>query len=298
MRLVLICLTIAAAAGTAVWMLQSSGLTHWVVAQQRAFQSVMADGVFGLKTGSPGAWGLLLGAAASYGFVHALGPGHGKYLIGGVGLGASVSTLRLTSLALISSLAQALWAIALVYGGFFLLELSAERMTNLAEDVLAPISYAAIGLVGAILIWRGLRALAVRPHHAAAQTHDHDHDQGDCGCHSHGPTPDQAASVASVRDAVVLVTSIAVRPCTGAIFLLVIAWQMDIQAAGAAAAIVMGLGTAALTSLVALSSVTARRLALTSALPLSRLHVAVPALQVVTGAAIAAISLALLARVR
>ena len=302
MRLALFCLILALTVGLVLWVLQNPGLMHWAVSQQRAFQNVMADGIFGLKTGSPGAWGLLLGAAASYGFVHALGPGHGKYLIGGVGLGAQVSHLRLSALALASSLAQALWAILLVYGGFFLLEATAERLTDVTEDYLAPLSYAAIGIIGVALVWRGLRALLRRPsarhRHAHPQDHDHTHahahDHDDCGCAGHGPTPEQAAAAHSLRDAALLVASIAVRPCTGAVFLLVIAWQMDIRFAGALAVIVMGLGTAALTTLVALSSVSARQVALASPASLQRLHIALPALQIVAGIAIAAMSLDLL----
>ena len=91
-----------------------------------------------------------------------------------------------------------------------------------------------------------------------------------------------------------LVLSIAVRPCTGAIFLLVIAWQMDLHMAGAAAVIVMGLGTAALTSLVAFSSIVARRLAFVSSSKFNRLHIALPALQIIAGSMISLASLGLL----
>ncbi len=80
-----------------------------------------------------------------------------------------------------------------------------------------------------------------------------------------------------------LVLSIAIRPCTGAIFLLVIAWQMDITVAGAVAVMVMGLGTAAPTSLVAVSSVAARGIAFASSPSLAKWQVALPALQMITG---------------
>lgn len=91
-----------------------------------------------------------------------------------------------------------------------------------------------------------------------------------------------------------MVASIAIRPCTGAIFLLVIAWQMDIQLAGAAAVVVMGLGTAGLTSLVALSSIAARQITFASAGGMGAVAVALPTLQVFAGALIVWISLILL----
>ena len=276
-----------------------SALSLWVVEQQRAFQNQMAVALRALRTGDVGAYLALFAATGAYGFVHALGPGHGKYLVGGVGLGTSVSTVKLTSIAIASSLLQAAWAITLVYGGFALLEVSANSLTYLAEDILAPASYAAIGLVGLLLAWRGARALmksrqSAGHHHHDHHDHDHHHHHDeDCG-HNHGPTPEEVAKVGSFREAAVLIASIAVRPCTGAIFLLVIAWQMDIKFAGAAATIVMGLGTAALTSLVAVSSIAARRLAIVSADASGLASVAFPAAQIFAGMLICWISIGLL----
>lgn len=266
--------------------LDLSAVYAWAIEAQRGFQNTMAGAVRALKAGDPGAYLALLAATGAYGFVHALGPGHGKYLVGGIGLGTAVSPGRLLGLAFASSLTQAIWAIVLVYGGFFLLEASARQFSTLAEDVLAPASYLAIGCVGLALAWRGSKALR-KSHHA-------DHQHGDCHCHAHGPAPDKVAEVGSIRDAVALVLSVAIRPCTGAVFLLVIAWQMDLKTAGAAAVIVMGFGTAALTSLVAVSSLVARRVALASSLPMGAATFALPALQIFAGVGIALFSLGLL----
>ncbi len=307
-------------------------LAIWAMDAQRGFQNQMAGAIRALKGGDANAFSALLAATAAYGFVHALGPGHGKYLVGGVGLGTSVSVRKLVSLAIASSLMQCLWAIVLVYGGFFLIEVSAQQMTTLAEDYLAPLSYLAIASVGLLLVWRGVNALKradwslgrrqdngslVPPGgYSFAKQHVLAHMGGftqtepgwtvrqqtsvpsaaveDCDCGAHGPTSEQVASVNSFRDAVVLVLSIAIRPCTGAVFLLVIAWQMDLAIAGAVAVVAMGLGTAALTSLVALSSVAARSVAVFSTKTDPRWRFVMPGIQVFSGAMIALISLSLL----
>ncbi len=286
MRVLIPALFVAAAA--ALFLLGASlfpGVMDWAVTQQRAFQNEMAGAVRAIRSGAPGGWAGLLLAAGAYGVVHAAGPGHGKYLIGGVGMATSVSTSKMVALAVASSLAQALWAVIIVYGGFLVFQLSADRMTVLAEDWLAPASYLAIGAVGTVLMARGARGI-LQPRIAS-------HDHSSCN-HVHGPDPAQVAGLTSFRDAVALVASIAIRPCTGAIFLLVIAWQLDIKLAGFVAVVVMGLGTALLTSGVAMSSVALRGMALFSGERAGVTTVAIPTLQVIAGVLILWVSLALL----
>lgn len=290
-------LVVAMLALIAVSMMSASadiwqGLAHWAVTQQRALQTDMASAVQAIRAGDPGAWLALMAATGAYGFVHAVGPGHGKFLIGGIGLGAPVSATRLTAIALASSLAQAVWAIVLVYGGLFLLQASAARLTDLAEGYLAPASYLAIAAVGLVLAMSGLRALwtqGLRSGNAAAPGH-----HARCGCGGHGPSADDMARMGSVRQAAFVVFSIAVRPCAGALFLLVIAWQMGIAAAGAAAVLVMGLGTAATTALVAASSVAARGITHASSRSLGLLNLVGPALQLLSGLAVLWFAMALL----
>ncbi len=295
MRLAGLLLMLATLALLAVGLLwEADAIAQWAVTWQRAFQNQMAGAIAALRSGDPGAYAALLAAAGAYGFVHAVGPGHGKYLIGGVGLGTSVSATRLMGIAAVSSLAQSLWAIALVYGGFTLLELSAQRMTVLAEEILAPMSFLAIAAVGLVLVWRGLASLSQQLHPVPAQAHIDGHAHGECGCHAHGPSPGEVARLGSVREALILVGSIAIRPCTGAIFLLVIAWQMEFATAGAAAVIVMGLGTALLTSLVAVSSTAARGITWAGAQEAGAVALALPTLQAVSGIVIVWISFLLL----
>lgn len=304
MRTIAVLAVLALFFGGALMVIDFDAIAQWAATEQRGFQNGMADAIRALRMGQTEALSALFAGAAAYGFFHAVGPGHGKALIGGVGLGTQVSASRLLSLSVASSLAQSLWAIVLVYGGFWILEVSAQHMTALAEDFLAPLSYLAIASVGGLLVWRGARSLPKRSaqhrdhhhDHHHAHTHDHhsDHDHSDCGCNAHGPSPAQVAQLSSLRETVALITSIAIRPCTGAVFLLVIAWQMDLHLAGALAVLVMGLGTASFTGLVAVSSVAARTAALASADNFKAAGVAFAGLQILTGILVIWMSLSLL----
>ena len=252
-----------------IWLWWGGGMTQieaWAAAGQRDAQNALARTLRALRTGEPGALAGLMGVAFLYGLFHAAGPGHGKLLIGGYGMGRPVAATRLAGLALLSSLAQSATAVLLVLAGIGLLGWTRDRVTGLADTTLTAISYLAIAGVGSWLALRGARALARSraahaPHHHHDHDHHHDHAHGpDCGCgHAHAPTPEDAARVQSLRDALALIGAIAVRPCTGALFLLIISWRMDILPAGIAGTFAMGLGTASITILAALAAVTLRR---------------------------------------
>ena len=282
-----------AAGGLLLWLFGLGGMdliSHWAALQQRAAQTALAAGLRAVRAGEPGAWITLMGVCASYGFFHAAGPGHGKLLIGGYGAAARVTALRLSTLAVISSLAQALTAIMLVGAGALVLGWSRARMTDTAEQVLAPASYGAIAMVGVWLAWRGLRR--VRSVRAAAAVAE-DGTCHSCG-HAHGPSVDQVAGLTSWRDAVVIVVSVAMRPCTGAVFLLILCFGLGIPLAGIVGAMVMGLGTASVTVLVAILAVGTRRSALAGWSGSGAVR-AIALIEIVAGAVIAVIAATLLA---
>ncbi|WP_420586855.1 nickel/cobalt transporter [Ruegeria sp.] len=273
-------------AGNDLW----QDFARWAGTQQRAFQNEMASAIRSIQAGNPGAWVALLAATGLYGFVHALGPGHGKFVIGGIGLGTKVSARRLATVALTSSLAQSIWAILLVYGGFFLFQASAAQFTDVADTYLAPASYLAVTAVGLILVVRSVKALRAR---TLRPMHTH-HTHASCGCRGHGPSAHDVTRMTSLRGALLVVASIAIRSCTGALFLLVIAWQTGIATAGAIAVIVMGVGTATTTILIAISSVFARGVVGLSSRNLGGMTLAAPSLQLLSGLVVFGFALALL----
>lgn len=95
------------------------------------------------------------------------------------------------------------------------------------------------------------------------------------------------------RDAAALVGGIAMRPCSGALFILIITFQLGIALAGVVGALVMGLGTAVITVGAALMAVWAREGAL-SGLGLDRFSRALPVIELTLGAIIAIAALGLL----
>ena len=281
LRLIVVCLGLVATFGI-LFISYDVSIPQWVVGKQRIFQNQMADAVIRMRSGDMLAITTLLVSTATYGFVHALGPGHGKCLIGGVGVGTQIKHLDLISISFTSSITQALWAILLVYGAFFFLDVAADKIETVSQSLLLPLSYGAIALVGCILIVRGIRNVFHLNFGTTPPTK--------C-THSHGPNFDQLSNAFSWRERLVLVTSVAIRPCTGAIFLLVITWNLQLQWVGVAAVISMGLGTAAFTSIVAVSSISARKLVLFESHTRGYTKVLFPLLQVIGGASIILFSL-------
>ena len=84
-----------AAAVFALWL--SGGLAFvqaWILAGQREIQSALAAAVRKIKTGQPGALMALLTVCFTFGVLHAAGPGHGKVVIGGFGMGGGFRCCR------------------------------------------------------------------------------------------------------------------------------------------------------------------------------------------------------------
>ena len=269
---------------------QAGGIVGWLLAKQSEFYREMSATIRAAKSDGSAVW-TLLAISFAYGIFHAAGPGHGKAVISSYLVANQETARRGIVLSFASALMQALVAVVIVGICAWLLNASAKTMCG-AEKAIEIASYALIAAFGARLVWtkgggfiRALQAsqpvpaLALAGHHDhAGHGHDHDnhdhshshahaahHDPGHvhdehCG-HSHGPAPGQLAGPGGWRRGLSAIFAVGVRPCSGAILVLVFALAQGMFWAGIAATFVMGLGTAITVAAIAVIAVSAKDLA-------------------------------------
>jgi nickel/cobalt transporter (NicO) family protein len=257
----------------------------WVLEKQAQFNRELAAAVRSLKSASPLSATLLLAALSfAYGVLHAAGPGHGKAVISSYVLADGRTVRRGILLAFLAALIQALSAL-LVVGVLVLVLRSTGLQIRAVEAWLETASWALVALVGVWLLYYQLRS-AFRPAPAHAGHHHHaDHHHEHHGAHTHSHAPhghhhshahghDDACEVCahlpaaaelqgdwSWRRALALAFAVGVRPCTGAILVLVFAIGQGLMWAGVLSTFAMALGTAITVSVLAASAVGFRELA-------------------------------------
>lgn len=235
--------------------------TGQIAIWQSHFYRQLTTAVRAWKADGMQAW-WLLALSFGYGVFHALGPGHGKAILSAYVV-ANRETMRNGAiLAFVSSLVQALVAIALVGVAAGVLNVTGAVL-NEVTAYLELVAYAFLVLLGAWLVYKHVFKPVLgllRPqqdHHHHDHDHDH-HDHANCG-HSHFPAPEQVAGQLSWRKAWGAVLAIGLRPCSGAILVLVFALSQQFFLAGVAAALAMGLGTGITVATLALTSLSISR---------------------------------------
>jgi nickel/cobalt transporter (NicO) family protein len=268
--------------GTAMTTAQPAGpidrLYIWVTHQQQAINQSLVAAVKNLKAGGGFSAALVLGGLSfMYGILHAAGPGHGKAVITAYVLADKQTLYRGILLSFLSALVQALMALLVVAVLKFVLDAAGIQTTKLTETWLERASWAFIALFGAWLLVRQIAAYragsAVAPrhrdhHHDHQHDHQHDHDHhhhtGDtcetCG-HAHMPSPEAVQKDWSLGRMLTLAFAIGIRPCTGAILVLVFAISQGLLWAGVFATFAMAVGTAITVSALAALAVGSRTFA-------------------------------------
>jgi ABC-type nickel/cobalt efflux system permease component RcnA len=277
---------------------QVGGIVGWLLSKQAEFYREMSSTIRAAKSDGHAVWSLLA-ISFAYGIFHAAGPGHGKAVISSYLVANQETARRGIALSFASALMQSLVAVLIVGICALLLNATAKTMCG-AEKVIEIASYALIAVFGARLVWtkgggfiRALQTQQPAPalalataHDHAGHSHDHHHhehshvhaqlahghvhdDHGHdhahvhdehCG-HSHGPVPSELAGPGGWRRGFGAIFAVGLRPCSGAILVLVFALAQGLFWAGVAATFVMGLGTAITVAAIAVVAVSAKDLA-------------------------------------
>jgi nickel/cobalt transporter (NicO) family protein len=265
----------------------ADGLVGWILAKQSEFFRGLSGLVRAAKADGRAVWGLL-GVSFLYGIFHAAGPGHGKAVISSYLVANEETWRRGVVLSFASALLQALVAILIVAIAAMMFNATAPSM-NAAVRWIEIASYALIALIGARLFWvkgrdflAALVALRAKPvplgaaataHHRHGDHghqrhnpgHAHSRDQGhshdDHSGHSHGLEPQQLAGPGGWQRGLAAIVAVGLRPCSGAILVLVFALAQGLFWAGVASTFVMGLGTAITVAAIATMAVGAKTFA-------------------------------------
>ena len=244
---------------------------------------------------------LLAAISFAYGVLHAAGPGHGKAVISSYVLADGQTVRRGILLSFMAALIQALSALVLVGVLILVLRSTGMQIRAMEAwlETLSWGLVTLIGAWLLYYQLRTLRAPAAAHSHAHVTAH-HGHDHGQhAHHHAHDPVPDHAHGHAhhehvaqhhhahshahahdaaceacahlpapeqlqgdwSWRRAFALALAVGIRPCTGAILVLVFAIGQGLWWAGVLSTFAMALGTAITVSALAALAVAARELA-------------------------------------
>lgn len=251
----------------------------WIYQKQAAFYKELTGIVKRAKDDGGAVWALV-GLSFLYGVFHAAGPGHGKVVISSYVLANEQSARRGMTISFLAAFLQGLVAVALIGFAVFLLDLTSLAIAE-ATAWFERISYALIAGLGIYLLWQKgvrpyLRRAPVPAHvlhaHAHAHVHAHgtdcghnhhhhgDHDAA-CGCGGHAADPATLKTPLTLRSAWAAILSVGLRPCSGALIVLVFAAAQGLFMVGVASAFAMALGTAITVAVLATVAIGAKGLA-------------------------------------
>lgn len=198
-----------------------------------------------------------------YGVFHAVGPGHGKVITTSYFAANRAEIGHGLLMGGLIAVVQAISAIALV--GIFALVLNfaaleiVNPLTGEGHVIwVEVVSYGLMVLVGLWLLWGAVvgRGCSHAHHgHGDGDRHDHEHDHAHGHGHGHAPPPATPSGWAMVPAAV----AAGLRPCSGAVLVLLFTLANGIFLIGVISTFAMGIGVAITISLIGIITILIRR---------------------------------------
>ena len=233
---------------------QSPGIGARIAAWQSRFYRSLTEALKSLQSDG-GAFWWLGGISFLYGIFHAAGPGHGKVVVSSYLLANELEVRRGVGIAFLAALAQAVTAIVIVGVMAVLLGATSTAMDATA-GFLESASYALVLGLGLYLVLRKgrdvVRVFSGAPVAACGHAHHHHGHAHQHGGHAHAPAPRAGGS------ALATILSVGLRPCTGALVVLVFALAQGVLWAGIASTLLMAFGTAITVAALATLAVAAK----------------------------------------
>ena len=244
-------------------------LLHNVILWQKAFNLQLSSSLNQLGQQHQEAGITLILISFFYGIFHAIGPGHGKFILTSY-LALEQSKLKqAVKISLASSIVQGIVAILLVSIIIVAFTLS-RTYFNLTLKWVERGSFMLMILLGVYWIyqaWQGIRPpkLQIRKISPMQMSQEktplvshhihHEH----CGCgHQHLPSSVQMNQSTGWKSQLFLILSIGSRPCSGAILVLFLSYTLNIYLWGILATLMMALGTGITLTIFALIVIFAR----------------------------------------
>ena len=231
---------------------------------QRDFHERLAEAMQAATDGDR-LWPVLTVAAFAflYGVFHAVGPGHGKAVVAGYFVGQRASIWRATALGSAIAGVQGVSAIVLVGGLAGILGLAGTRLLS-GVPLLEMVSYGLIIALGLHMLYRGLRG---KPCCAEADHHHHHHAPGHSArgpsraATKPGTSADGTIVAGAPRQPAIWPAALAVgvRPCSGALIVLLFASAHQAYPLGAGAVLAMAVGVAITVSAIGIGAIGVHR---------------------------------------
>jgi len=223
---------------------------QWVISKQAVFHRELVTLVRAIsKEGSPILlWGLI-STSFFYGVFHAAGPGHGKAVISAYMLASKAPLRRGIGLAFLCAGVQAVMAVLVIVVLSQVFSLAGKVMQISRFFEIA--SFAAVGLIGVWILVRLLRGQSGCGHdhsndeHFEGHHHSENHNHAESDHHGHSCCAQHEQEAKTARRSVwAMVVAVGIRPCTGAILVLLFTLSAGIFVWGLVATFAMALGTA------------------------------------------------------
>jgi nickel/cobalt exporter len=226
---------------------------------QRGLHTKLSDALRAIQEDGLRASLILTAFSFVYGALHAAGPGHGKVIISTYLLSHESQLRRGIVLSFAAALTQGLTAVVIVSFAFELMKLSMVQTRGIVNHV-EVVSFAMIALVGFYITCMQAQSLK-RKIYISGKAIDNCADGSERCDHNHGPGASELEKELSLRSFMGIILSIGIRPCSGAVIVLLLAFSLGHVVAGLFAVLAMSLGTAIAIALLATFSVYFRRAA-------------------------------------